>query len=149
MDTDRIRQHLLDRYQRGFPLVPRPYQQIADDLGVAEADILSFFGTLQDENAISRIGAVVRPNTIGASTLAAMRVPEALLEDVGVRIGARPEVNHCYSRDHPYNLWFVVTARDPDEVCRVLDELQEETGYAILALPLLKDYHIDLGFRLP
>jgi DNA-binding Lrp family transcriptional regulator len=149
MDRDRIRQHLLDRYQRGFPLAPRPYQQIADDLGVTEADILTLFGALKEENAISRIGAVVRPNTIGASTLAAMQVPEALVEDVGVRLGSRAEVNHCYSRDHPYNLWFVVTARDRGEVRRVLDELQEETGYALLALPMLKDYHIDLGFRLP
>ena len=149
MDRDRIRRHLLDRYQRGFPLVPRPYQQISDDLGVTEADILNFFGALKEENAISRIGAVVRPNTIGASTLAAMRVPEALLEDVGVRVGSRVEVNHCYSRDHSYNLWFVVTAPDWDEVCRVLDELREETGYAVLVLPMLKDYHIDLGFRLP
>ena len=148
MDTDRLRQQLLDRYQRGFPLVPRPYRQIADELCVTEADVLSLFEILQEENAISRIGAVVRPNTIGASILAAMQVPEALLEDVGVRVGTRTEVNHCYSRDHSYNLWFVVTARDRSAVCRVLDELEEETGYAILALPLLKDYHIDLGFRL-
>jgi DNA-binding Lrp family transcriptional regulator len=149
MDRDRIRQHLLDRYQRGFPLVPRPYRQIADDLGVSEADILDLLGALKEENAISRIGAVVRPNTIGASTLAAMRVPEALLEDIGMQVGRRAEVNHCYSRDHPYNLWFVVTARDRGEVYRVLEELQKETGCAVLALPMLKDYHIDLGFRLP
>lgn len=145
---DRIRQQLLDRYQRGFPLVPRPFRQMAEDLGVTEAEILDLLGALKDEKAISRIGAVVRPNTIGASTLAAMRVPEAALEDTGARVGSRTEVNHCYSREHAYNLWFVVTARDRSEVRRVVDELEEETGYPILVLPMVQDYHIDLGFRL-
>jgi DNA-binding Lrp family transcriptional regulator len=77
-----------------------------------------------------------------------MRVPEAMLEDVGARVGSRAEVNHCYSREHAYNLWFVVTARDQGEVRRVIDGLREEIGYPILVLPMLKDYHIDLGFRL-
>jgi DNA-binding Lrp family transcriptional regulator len=148
MDGDRMRQQLLDHYQRDFPLVPRPYRQIAEDLGTTEADILELFGALKEEKMISRIGAVVRPNTIGASTLAAMRVPEAMLEDVGSRVGSRAEVNHCYSREHAYNLWFVVTARNQGEVRRVLDGLQEEIGYPVLVLPMLKDYHIDLGFRL-
>ncbi len=148
MDTDRIRQQLLDRYQRDFPLVPRPFRQLADELGVTEADVLELLQTLHDERVISRIGAVVRPNTIGASTLAAMRVPEALLDEVGRQVGARTEVNHCYSREHAFNLWFVVTARNPAEVHAVLEALQRETGYAVLSLPLLKDYHIDLGFRL-
>jgi DNA-binding Lrp family transcriptional regulator len=148
MDGDRMRQQLLDHYQRDFPLVPRPYQQIAEDLGTTEADILELFAALKKEKMISRIGAVVRPNTIGASALAAMRVPEAMLEDVGSRVGSRAEVNHCYSREHAYNLWFVVTARDQGEVRRVLDGLQEEIGYPVLVLPMLKDYHIDLGFRL-
>lgn len=148
MDITQIRQRLLDRYQRDFPLVPRPYQQLADELGVSEADILDLLQALQDEGMISRIGAVVRPNTLGASTLAAMQVPEARLEEVGRQVGARAEVNHCYSRENAFNLWFVVTARNRVEVGRVLDVIREETGYAVLALPLVKDYYIDLGFRL-
>lgn len=148
MDITQIRQRLLDRYQRDFPLVPRPYQQLADELGVSEADILDLLQALQDEGMISRIGAVVRSNTLGASTLAAMQVPEARLEEVGRQVGARAEVNHCYSRENAFNLWFVVTARDRVEVGRVLDVIREETGYAVLALPLVKDYYIDLGFRL-
>ncbi len=148
MDMVQLRQHLLDRYQRDFPLMPRPFQRLADELGVSEADILDLLQALQEEGVISRIGAVVRPNTIGASTLAAMAVPEARLEEVGRQVGARAEVNHCYSREHAFNLWFVVTVRDRAEVNQVLDAIQEDTGYPVLALPLVKDYHIDLGFRL-
>ena len=61
---------------------------------------------------LSRVGFIVRPNTAGASTLAAMSVPESELAAVAARISARPEVNHNYEREHRLNLWFVVAAAD-------------------------------------
>jgi DNA-binding Lrp family transcriptional regulator len=97
---------------------------------------------------VSRVGPVFRPNTIGASTLAAMRVPAAELEQVAAVVNGFPEVNHNYEREHRYNLWFVVTAADPAALAETLARIERQTGHAVLSLPLVRDYHIDLGFRM-
>ena len=100
------------RFQRDLPLVPRPYQAMADASGCSEAEVLEALGRLHATGVLSRVGFIVRPNTAGASTLAAMSVPENELEAVAARISARPEVNHNYEREHRLNLWFVVAAED-------------------------------------
>ena len=66
---------LLNDFQQDFPLSPTPYADMARDLGVTEAEVLARLEALKGAGAVSRIGAVVRPNTIGVSTLAAMAVP--------------------------------------------------------------------------
>ena len=58
------------------------------------------------------------------------------------------EVNHNYEREHRLNLWFVVTAPNQARVEQVLDEIEEETGLAVLDLPLERSFYIDLGFPL-
>jgi DNA-binding Lrp family transcriptional regulator len=63
-------------------------------------------------------------------------------------VSAFTEVNHNYEREHRYNLWFVVTARDPEHLEQVLDTIAQRTGLKPLDLPMLEDYFIDLGFRL-
>ena len=143
-----LERRLLDSFQRDLPLVARPYQVMADALDAGEADVLAALGRLRATGVLSRVGFVVRPNTAGASTLAAMSVPECELASVAARISARPEVNHNYEREHRLNLWFVVAAADAAARQRALCEIERETGYAALDLPLEAAYHIDLGFPL-
>ena len=66
---------LLEDWQRGLPLVPRPFAAIAQALGACESDVITALRALQASGAMSRVGGVVRPNTLGASTLAAMTAP--------------------------------------------------------------------------
>ena len=128
METSVIEQKLLNDYQRDFPLEPRPYARIARDLGISEEQVRDHLKTLNDRGAMSRIGAVVRPNTIGASTLAAIRVPPDRLDEVAAFVSAQPEVNHNYEREHPINLWFVVAAADDIAASDVLARIETETG---------------------
>ncbi|MEE8499600.1 MAG: hypothetical protein V3S27_03425 [Kiloniellales bacterium] len=139
---------LLNETQRDFPLEPRPFARLGDRFGLDEARVLGSIGRMRARGAISRLGAVVAPNTLGASTLAAMTVPAARLKKVAALVSARPEVNHNYEREHSINLWFVVTAADVAAVTRVLRELEAATGLAVLDLPLVVAYHVDLGFDL-
>jgi DNA-binding Lrp family transcriptional regulator len=146
METPEITDRLLNDYQRGFPLEPRPFARIASELGIGEDTVLALLSELIDAGKLARVGAIVRPNSIGASTLCAMRVPPERLDAVAALVARRPEVNHAYEREHGINFWFVVTARDRAEVLRVLDEIEEETGLATIDLPIVEPYHIDLGF---
>lgn len=139
---------LLNDYQRDFPLVPRPYAALGDFLGITEQDVIDALTRMKEAGSVSRIGAVFKPGAVGASTLAAMAVPPDRLEDVAARVSAYAEVNHNYEREHRLNLWFVVTGANADGVEAVIDEIEAATGLTVLNLPMLEDYHLDLGFDL-
>lgn len=139
---------LLDRWQRGFPLLPAPFAAVAREEGREEADILAALARLGEIGVLSRVGAVVRPNTAGASLLAAMRVAPDQLERVAAIVNAEPGVNHNYEREHAYNLWFVAAAPDRSALDAALAAIGEATRLTPLVLPLVAEYWIDLGFDL-
>jgi len=139
---------LLNDFQQEFPLSPAPYADMARNLGVTEEQVLARLEELKSTGAVSRVGAVVRPNTIGVSTLAAMKVPPEELESVAAIVNGYTEVNHNYEREHRLNLWFVATAPDMGRLQSVLAEITIRTGHEVLSFPLVEDYHIDLGFDL-
>ncbi len=139
---------LLNDYQDDFPLVARPYAAIAEQLDLTEAQVIETLARLREDGAVSRVGPVYEPNTVGASTLAAMAVPAARLETVAALINGYREVNHNYQREHHYNLWFVVVARSRERLTRILAEIETRSGLPVLDLPMLRQYHINLGFEL-
>jgi DNA-binding Lrp family transcriptional regulator len=143
-----LQQRLLNDYQQGLPLSPTPFAEIAAQLGVCEQEVIDNLEQLQQRGAISRVGPVFRTHSIGASTLAAMSVPPAQLETVAALVNGFAEVNHNYEREHELNLWFVATAPDEEHLAQTLQRIERQCGHEVLALPMLEDYHIDLGFEL-
>ncbi len=145
---DPLDRRLLDGFQRDFPLVARPFAAIAASLGVGESDVLDRLRRLAGTGAVSRVGAVCRPNAVGASTLAAIAAPDEAVEEVAAIIGEEPGVNHSYLRENPLNLWFVATGPDRAHVDAALARIAARTGLDVVDLPLVRSYHIDLGFSL-
>lgn len=139
---------LLNRVQKDFPLDSRPFATIAEELGMPEQAVIDRLQALAALGAISRFGAVFKPNVVGASTLAAMAVPQDRIEETAAVVNAMPGVNHNYLREHEYNLWFVIIAPDRPELDERLSAIQSKTGYPLLDLPMEQSYHIDLGFAL-
>ena len=135
--------HLLNDFQRDFPLCPAPFAELAVRLGVAEAAVLRKLEQLRREGKIARVGAVFAPRRIGASTLAAMAVPAGKLAVVAEAINRFPEVTHNYEREHRYNHWFVVTAGSEGRLQAALGAIEQSTGYPLLRLPLLREYLFD------
>ncbi|UVO20089.1 Lrp/AsnC family transcriptional regulator [Stutzerimonas stutzeri] len=148
MMIDDLSRRLIDRYQHGMPLCAEPYRAMADELGCDESEVLARLEQLQEFGGLSRIGPVFEHSRAGASTLVALAVPQARLEQVAARISAFPEVNHNYLREHHYNLWFVLTGPDRPHLNRLLAEIEADTGLVPLDLPMLHAYRIDLGFPL-
>jgi DNA-binding Lrp family transcriptional regulator len=139
---------LANTWQRDFPLQPRPFREIAQRAGLPESTVLAHFSRMEQQGVIDRIGPVFRPNTVGASSLAAMAVSPERLEAVAAFVSSQAGVNHNYEREHRYNLWFVATAASAAEVQWTLSCIEYGTGIAVLRLPLLEEFHIDLGFDL-
>ena len=145
---DHLDQRLLNEFQQDFPLVARPYAAVAERMGVEAGEVMDRLARLSRSGAVSRVGAVFRPHAVGGSTLAAMAVPDAELERVAALVSGYDAVNHNYQREYRLNLWFVVAAPSAAAVQAVLDDISARTGLAVLDLPLLEHFHIDLGFDL-
>jgi DNA-binding Lrp family transcriptional regulator len=139
---------VLNEFQRDFPLVPMPYAALACALGRPEPWVLATLRRLIDDGLVSRVGVIFRPGSVGASTLAAIAVPPSRLASVARSVSAHAGVNHNYEREHRFNLWFVANAAGRAELAGLLARIERETVLPVLAMPLVTEYHIDLGFDL-
>lgn len=145
---DAIDKSLLDGWQRDFPLVSRPFAAIGQTLGLNDTEVITRLSRLTANGVITRVGATVRPNTIAASTLAAIAVPPERIDEVASIIGAEQGVNHSYLREHHWNMWFVATAPDTENLQSTLARIETRSGLRVLDLRLLRAFNIDLGFNL-
>lgn len=148
MTPSTVELDLIDRWQHGFPLVEQPFRVVGRSAALDEAETIGVFRRMQERDLISRVGAVVRPNTIGASTLAALQVPPDRLEEVARTVSEQPLVTHNYEREHDLNLWFVIAGGDIDATAAALRSIAETTGLSPVELPMLQAYHLGLGFPL-
>jgi DNA-binding Lrp family transcriptional regulator len=145
---DPLDARLLDEFQRDLPLVSRPFAAMASALSLTESEVIARLHRLTAEGKVARVGATVRPNTAGASTLAALAVPEERLDEVAAMVGAESGVNHSYQREADWNLWFVATAHDAEALAAMLSRIETGCGLPLLDLRLLRPFNIDLGFPL-
>ena len=145
-----LKQLVLDEIQSGFPLMRRPYEELAMRLGVREDAVFAAVHELRDEKTIRRIGASFNSRKLGySSTLCALEVPgdAARVDRVAALVSAHTEVTHNYLRDNRYNLWFTIIARSHDEVDALLARIVQETGCAnALNLPATRLYKIRVDF---
>ena len=139
---------LLNDFQRGFPLVPEPFRAIAAECDLDEAGVLAALQEWTAAGIVSRVGAVFAPRRVGASALAALVAPVERLDEIAARVSAVAEVNHNYQREHAYNLWFVITAASVRRLQEIVAAIEDDTGCAVILLPLEEEFHIDLGFDL-
>jgi DNA-binding Lrp family transcriptional regulator len=143
-----LEQKLLNDFQHNFPLCKEPYKALASTLNCSVNTVINSLASLQKKGVVSRVGVVIKPNSIGVSTLAALCVPQHLLHEVASIVSSFDEVNHNYEREHVYNLWFVVMAQNNSALQTVLNDISKKTGFKVMSLPLERDFHIDLGFQL-
>lgn len=119
-DTDRA---IVRATQAGLPLVPRPYGQIAEALGLGEGDVMERLRRMLAGGIIRRIGAVPNHFALGLdrNAMTVWDVDDATVSRHGREIGALEFVSHCYHRPRalplwPYNLFAMVHGRSDEEI---------------------------------
>jgi len=147
---DDINRAILNSIQSDFPLTPRPYLTIAEDLGLSEDDVLNRLKGLKKEGFIRRIGGNFVPEKLGfISTLCAARVPEDKIDLFAATVNRYPGVTHNYQRNNQFNIWFTFIAPSMDEIHENLDRIRLETGINdIINLPATKVFKIKAQFNL-
>ena len=134
---DRVDARILNYLQEGISLSPRPFLDMARELGISEETVLARIEALRNQGLIRRLGGVFDSPRMGMkSTLCAMEVPEARIEEVAQKVNAYREVTHNYLRDDVYNMWFTVTASSQEDLERILQEIEADTGIAVVSMPV-------------
>jgi len=147
-DFDR---RLLDVVQRAVPLVPRPYERVAAELAVGEAEVIARVAALVRPGGIIReIAGVFDAAALGyATTLVAARCRPERLDEVGGIAASHPGVSHCYGRAGELNLWFTL-AVPPDSrlgLERTVELLGRRIGpERLLSLPAVRRYKLNVRF---
>jgi len=151
-DTDR---RLLNRIQSDFPLVPRPFGRLGEELGLPEDEVIRRVAALCEDGLIRRIGPVLDPARVGRlGALAAMTVPAGRVESVATTVSQIERVTHNYERAPihgtcPYNLWFTLTAEAPDALAATLGAVEKATRLPVVVLPVLRKFKIGVRFSFP
>ena len=142
---DALDRRIVNGLQGGFPVSERPYKEAAAGLGIGEAELIQSLSRLIDGGILSRFGPLYDAERMGgAVTLAAMSVPDERFEDVAGIVNGFPEVAHNYARDHRINMWFVVATEDAPRIAAVLAGIESATGIAVLNMPKLEEYFLEL-----
>lgn len=144
-ETDRL---IINRIQSDFPIDERPYNAVADELGLSESEIIERIKNLKKNGIIRRIGGNFRPEKIGFfSTLCAAEVPEDKLELFTECVNSYTGVTHNYVRDNRFNVWFTFIAPSVEDIEKSLNDIQNRTGVAeILNLPATRVFKISARF---
>lgn len=148
-DTDRT---LLNLMQGKFPIVPRPYAEVARAAELPEEEVLRRVQRLVDERIIRQVTPIYDTRALGyGSMLVAAKVDAEHPWGPAKIINAHPGVSHNYLRNHEFNMWFTI-AVEPESKLGLqgtLDILQRETGAeSIRQLPTLKLFKIRMDLEM-
>ena len=146
---DDVDRRLLDIIQTNFPLSPRPYAELGQQIGISEEEALRRVNALRAARIIRRMGANFQSARLGwVSTLCAAKVPEDRMESFAAAVNARPGVTHNYVRAHAYNMWFTLISPSREQEAATLAAIERETGIGVLNLPATRLFKIRVDFRM-
>ena len=142
--------------QAGLPLTPRPYQRIAEQLGLTAEVVMKRMAAMQKQGIIRRIGAVPNHYKLGYrfNGMTVWNVPDEIIDELGQRVGQLEFVSHCYHRprhlpEWPYNLFAMVHGKSQADVDKQIQQIADLLGDANLGCDVLYSTKIlkKTGFR--
>lgn len=138
---------VINRLQHGLPVVPKPYAAVARELQIPESQILDCLRRLLDQGVLTRFGPMFHAGALGGGlTLAAMSIPESRFDHIARQVNEFQEVAHNYRREHTLNMWFVLATETEEAIPRVIQAIEQKTGYPVYNMPKEEEFHVRLHF---
>ncbi|MCK4441975.1 MAG: Lrp/AsnC family transcriptional regulator [Sulfurovaceae bacterium] len=139
---------LLSIIQKKFPLTPRPFAVIADELNSDEDIIIQLLLEEKENKIIRQISSIFDTKRLGySSSLVSFKVLREDIDNAVNIINSHPGVSHNYEREHPFNIWFTL-AVPPDSKLGLAKtvEILANKANAIesIILPTLKLFKISV-----
>jgi DNA-binding Lrp family transcriptional regulator len=135
---------LLNAVQWDFPLVPRPYDALAERLGSTPAEVMDRVRKVKELGVLRQLSAIFDTRALGyGSSLVAAKVDPDRIDEAAEVVNAHPGVSHNYKRNHAYNLWYTIAVPPGQALQDHVDVLHKAMGAEVTrVLPTLTLYKI-------
>ena len=143
-----MKNEILSRIQKKFPLVAKPFKAIADELGMSEEEVLEILQKEKADKIIRQTSAIFDTKRLGyKSSLVAFRVAEDKIDAAVKIINSHPGISHNYERNHDFNIWFTLGVPPTselglDKTVEIIAKLTGADDY--IMLPTLKLFKINV-----
>lgn len=120
--------------QKDLEITDKPFSKAAQKLGMTEEQVFDKLRKYEEIGVMRRFAAILRHRDVGfvANGMIVWKVPEERITDVGAKLGAFPQVSHCYQRpvypDWPYNVFSMIHCKSEDEAQDVAKIIQKQIG---------------------
>ncbi|WP_101477615.1 siroheme decarboxylase subunit alpha [Candidatus Nitrosotalea bavarica] len=127
--------------QKDLEIIERPFLKSSQKLGITEEQLLEKVKKYEEIGVMRRFAAILRHREVGftANGMIVWKVPDERIEEVGEKLGAFPQISHCYQRpvypDWPYSVFSMVHCKsiaDAEEMAKQIQKQVEVNDYKIL-----------------
>jgi len=118
--------------QKDMEIIDEPFVKAANNLGITENELFEKMKYYEDIGVMRRFAAILRHRQIGytANGMIVWKVPEDRISEVGEKLGAFPQVSHCYERptypDWPYNVFSMIHCKTHNEAHEMAKTIQDQ-----------------------
>ena len=118
--------------QKDLEIVDKPFLNATQKLGLTEEQIFEKLRYYENIGVMRRFAAILRHRDVGftANGMIVWEVPDERITEVGEKLGAFPQVSHCYQRpvykDWPYSVFSMIHCKSVDEAKNMAKEIQKE-----------------------
>lgn len=129
--TDRDKEFVREM-QKDLEIIDRPFLKSSQALGITEDELFSKMGYYEEIGVMRRFAAILRHREVGfvANGMIVWNVPESRIDDVGAKLGAFPQISHCYQRptypDWPYNVFSMIHCKSESEAHEMAKTIQNQ-----------------------
>jgi DNA-binding Lrp family transcriptional regulator len=120
--------------QGDLPVIPEPFAPAAEQLGMAQDELLDHLERMQERRLLRRVAAILFHRRAGfsANGMGVWKVPDERIMELGPQMAAYRGISHCYQRptykDWPYSIFTMAHGRSKDECDAILDSIADSTG---------------------
>ena len=143
-----MKDEILYRIQKSFPLVKRPFEEIAKELNISENEVIEILQKEKENKIIRQTSAIFDTKKLGyTSSLVAFEIAQDDIDEAVIILNSHPGISHNYERNHKYNIWFTLaiapnSKSNLEDTIAILAKLTNAKDYIIL--PTLKLFKISV-----
>lgn len=120
--------------QKDLEITKRPFLKSAQKLGITEEQLLDKVRYYEEIGVMRRFAAILRHRDAGfvANGMIVWNVPSEKIDEIGSKLGAFPQVSHCYQRpvyqDWPYSVFSMIHCKSQGDAEDMAKEIQKQIG---------------------
>jgi len=143
-----MKDEILSRIQKKFPLVAKPFKSIANELNISEQEVLKILQEQKKAGIIRQTSAIFDTKRLGyISSLVAFKIAADKIDAAVEILNSHPGISHNYERNHDFNIWFTMAVAPEsklglDTTVALLAKLTQAQDY--IMLPTLKLFKINV-----